>query len=119
MYDFDILFTTNNENFINGVYPNQRVVTYDVKKPHKKVFTEDDLFKADTFSFGTRIGQITNICSTFVGMIPQFEQGSEEYKLLNNRIKMCCAAQSRQIDKTKIGENVKSEATKKIPKNNG
>lgn len=110
-YDFDILFSTDNKDFINGVYQNQRVVTYNVKKPHKKIFTEDDLFKADTFSFGTRIGQITNICSTFVGMIPLFDQDSKEYKLLHDRVKMCCSAQSRQIDKTKIGEAVKSEAT--------
>lgn len=57
-YDFDILFTTNNANFVNGTYPNQRVVTYAAKKPQKKIFTEDDLFTTDTFSFGTRIGQI-------------------------------------------------------------
>lgn len=36
-----------------------------------------------------------------------FEEDSEEYKLLMNRVKMGCAAQSRQIDKTKIGESVK------------
>lgn len=58
LYDFDILFTTDNENFIKGIYPNQRVVTYNVKKPKKKLFTESDLFITDTFSFGTRIGQI-------------------------------------------------------------
>lgn len=55
-YDFDILFSTDNENFINGLYKNQRVVTYTAKKPKKKIFTEEDLFKTDTFSFGTRIG---------------------------------------------------------------
>lgn len=96
-YDYDILFSSNNINFINGVYPNQRVVTYNAKKPHKKLFTEEDLFKTDTFSFGTRIGQITNICSTFVGMMPLFEKGSKEEQLLQNRVKACCAAQSRQI----------------------
>ena len=73
-------------------------VVYNAKKPHKKIFTEDDLFKTDTFSFGTRIGQITNICSTFVGMIPMFKKNSEEWVLLNNRVRMCCAAQSRQIN---------------------
>ena len=97
MYDFDILFSSNNINFINGVYPNQRVVTYNAKKPHKKLFTEEDLFKTDTFSFGTRIGQITNICSTFVGMMPLFKKGSKEEQLLQDRVKACCAAQSRQI----------------------
>lgn len=56
MYDFDILATTNNLNFVNGPFPNQRVVTYTAKKPHKKLFTEEDLYSTDTFSFGTKIG---------------------------------------------------------------
>lgn len=41
--------------------------------------------------------QITNICSTFVGMMPLFEKGSKEEQLLQDRVKACCAAQSRQI----------------------
>lgn len=113
-YDYDIIFTCDNPNFINGVYPDQRVVTYNAKKPHKKPareMTDLDLYNTDTFSFGTRIGQITNICSTFVSMLPLFEKGSKEEKLLQDRVRSCCAAQSRQIDKTKIGENVKAEAT--------
>lgn len=96
-YDFDILSTTNSNQFLQGVYPNQKVVTYDVKKPKKKIFTEDDLFSVDTFSFGTQIGQITNVCSTFVGMIPLWKQGSKERQLLEDRVRMCCASQSRQI----------------------
>ena len=56
MYDFDILATTNNLNFVNGPFPDQRVVTYTAKKPHKKLFTEEDLYVTDTFSFGTKIG---------------------------------------------------------------
>lgn len=107
-YDFDILSTTNNKNFIKGKFPNQRVVTYDVKIPKKRLFTEDDLFSVDTFSFGTQIGQITNVCSTFVGLISEWKQGTKERQMLEDRIKMCCASQSRQIDKTKIGENVKA-----------
>ena len=110
-YDFDILATTNNRNFINGVYPNQRVVTYDVRKPHKKLFDEEDLFVTDTFSFGNAIGQITNTTSTFVSMMAMFSPDSAEYKQLSDRIKAGCAAQSRQIDKTKIGEAVKTLGT--------
>lgn len=40
-----------------------------------------------------------------------FEPGSPEYNLLVDRVKMGCGAQSRQIDKTKIGENVKGIPT--------
>ena len=97
-------------------------MTYNAKKPHKQVFRKEDgtfdreafdnkLFLTDTFSFGTKIGQITNTVSTIVGMIPMFPEGSEERKVLESRVKAGCAAQSRQIDKTKIGENVKELAT--------
>lgn len=57
-FDYDIIFSTNNRQFLDGAYKNQRVVTYAAKKPKKKPFTEDDLYVADTFSFGTRIGQM-------------------------------------------------------------
>ena len=55
-YDYDIVATTSCGQFINGKFSNQRVVTYTAKKPHKKLFTEQDLFNTDTFSFGTQIG---------------------------------------------------------------
>lgn len=55
-FDMDLLCDTNNKNVIAGKMPGQRVVTYDVKKPKKKLFTEEDLFYTDTFSFGTQIG---------------------------------------------------------------
>ena len=110
-YDYDILATTNNEQFIDGPYKNQRVVTYAAKKPKKKLFTEEDLFLTDTFSFGTQIGQITNTCSTICALIPTFQEGSKERRVLEDRLRAGCAAQSRQIDKTKIGENVKTLGT--------
>ena len=55
-FDMDILASTDNSSIIKGKMPNQRVVTYNVKKPHKKLFTEEDLYTTDTFSFGTQIG---------------------------------------------------------------
>lgn len=73
-------------------------MTYTAKKPHKKLFTEEDLFKTDTFSFGTQIGQITNATSSCIGVMANFPKDSEEYKLLSNRVRMGCAAQSRQIN---------------------
>ena len=78
--------------------PNQRVVTYNVKKPHKKLFIEEDLYTTDTFSFGTQIGQITNATSCCIGLMSLFDKDSKEYKLLLDRVKMGCAAQSRQIN---------------------
>lgn len=96
-FDMDIAANLVRPEVINGKFPNQRVVTYQPKKPHKKIFTEDDLFSTDTFSFGTRIGQITNVSTTFCALIANFEKGTPEEKLLQDRVRSCCAAQSRQI----------------------
>lgn len=59
---------------------------------------EQDLFKTDTFSFGTKIGQITNTCSTICGLLPEFDKNSKEFETLCNRLKAGCAAQSRQMN---------------------
>lgn len=96
---------------IDAVYKNELPVVYDPPKPKKVLFTEDDLYKADTFGFGSIIGSITNKSSIAYSMLPlieeEFGKESEEYKLTVSRLQQCCAAQSRQIDKTKIGQVVK------------
>lgn len=91
---------------IRSVYKNQKPVTYDIPKPFKKVFTEDDLFKADVQTFGSLIGPLTNRGTTIVALISEYKSKVEKYnnpedvkklKLLEDRLKMVCAAQSRQI----------------------
>ena len=105
-FDMDIACEVCNDEIINGKI-HQRVVTYTAKKPQKKLFTEEDLFVTDTFSFKSLIGPLTNVASTICGLLPLWPKDSEEYKLLKDRVAMCCAGQSRQIDKTKIGQAVK------------
>lgn len=95
-FDMDIACQCANEEIINGKIQ-QRVVTYNAPKPQKRLFTDEDLFVTDTFSFNSLIGPLTNVSSTICGMIPMFENGSKEKELLLNRVKMCCAGQSRQI----------------------
>ena len=43
------------------------------------------------------ITQITNATSSVIGLMAEFEPGSREYNRLADRVKMGCAAQSRQI----------------------
>lgn len=43
------------------------------------------------------ITQITNSTSSVIGLMAEFEPGSREYNRLADRVKMGCAAQSRQI----------------------
>jgi hypothetical protein len=110
-FDFDILATTSNPYVIKGVYRDELPVVYDPPKPEKKVVTEDDMYHADIFSFGSIIGSITNKSSNAYALLPEIERrfgrDSEEYKLTYSRLKQCCKAQSAQIDKAKIGREVK------------
>ena len=110
-FDMDILATTPNKIMIKGVYRNELPVVYDAPKPKKIIFTEDDLYESDTFSFGSIIGSITNKSSNGYAKLPliekEFGKDSQEYKLVKSRLQQCCKAQSAQIDKAKIGQEVK------------
>lgn len=110
-FDFDILATTPNEIMLKGVYKDELPVVYDAPKAKKILFTEDDLYQADTFSFGSIIGSITNKSSNGYAKLPLIEKkfgiDSQEYRLVKSRLQQCCKAQSAQIDKAKIGQEVK------------
>ena len=115
-FDYDIVASTNNPVMIRSVYKNQKPVTYDIPKPFKKQFNEEDLFIADCHTFGSLIGPLTNNGTTIVALISKYreivnktnsEDDKKKLKLLEDRLKMVCASQSRQIDKAKIGKNVK------------
>lgn len=110
-FDMDILATTSNRTMIKGVYRDELPVVYDAPKPKKIVFTDKDLYKSDIFSFGSIIGSITNKSSNGYAKLPliekQYGKDSQEYKLVKSRLQQCCKAQSAQIDKAKIGQEVK------------
>ncbi len=110
-FDFDILATTPNEVMIKGVYQNELPVVYKTPKPKKILLTEDDLFYSNTFAFGSIIGSITNKSSNAYAKLPlllkKFGKDSQEYRLMKSRLQQCCKAQSAQIDKAKIGQEVK------------
>lgn len=110
-FDFDILATSSHPVMIRCAYRNELPVYYDPPKPKKIIFSEFDLYQADCFSFGSIIGQITNKSSNAYALIPnlvkQYGEDSEEVKLTESRLQQCCKAQSMQIDKAKIGKEVK------------
>lgn len=110
-FDLDILATTSSKVAINGVYRDELPVVYDAPKPQKIIFTDDDLYQADLFSFGSIIGPITNKGSNAYALLSLLEEtlgkDSREYQVTYSRIKQCCKAQSAQIDKAKIGKEVK------------
>lgn len=103
--------STDCEAIINNVYEDELTVTYDAPKPSKKVFDKQDLFNADLFSFGSMIGSITNKGTNAYALLPLLEEeygkDSREVRLVLSRLQQCCVAQSKQIDRAKIGQPVK------------
>lgn len=101
-FDYDILATTDCPEVVNGIYPNELPVYYEPPKPAKIVPTKEDLFKSDTFSFGSIIGSITNKGSSGYALLSDIEymygKNSIEYVTTLNRLKMSCKLQSAQID---------------------
>lgn len=106
-FDYDILATTSNKQIINGVYDDEVVVVYNPPKSEKKIINDVDLYKSDLFAFGSIIGQITNKSTIIYCLLERFKAGSAEYSILMNRLKMCTKLQNAQIDKSKLGKEVK------------
>jgi len=106
-WDFDIIATTSDQTILNSIFQNKLPVVYDTPKSISMVFTEEDLYKADLFAFGSIIGSITNKSTSAYALLPLFNKESLEYQTLINRLKMCTKLQSAQIDKAKIGKKVK------------
>ena len=110
-WDGDIIASTSNQAVIDGVQQDALTVAYEAPTPLKKVFTEEDLYQADVFTFGSIIGSITNKGTNCYALLPILEKrygkDSAEYKIVRGRIDQCCVAQSRGIDRAKIGRPVK------------
>lgn len=106
-FDYDIIATTSDKSVIKGVYREELPVIYDAPKPSKIIPVEDDLYKADTFSFNSIIGGLTNKSTSGYALLASLPPESEEYNITLKRIKSITKAQSAQIDKTKIGQEVK------------
>lgn len=110
-FDYDILATTSNEIMVDNTYTNDMPVVGKVEKPKKWLFEPKDLQVADKFTFGSIIGQITNNVTSIRCLMADFDEKSEEYQILINRMRMGCKLQSLQIDKAKIGRAVKGIPT--------
>ena len=96
--DGDIVMTT--PSFVDCHYDNLNIPNYERKNAGKKIIKEDSLWKSDTLSFGSKIGLITNLGTTFFSMLSIYKE-KDEQELLINRLKSCNVFQNMQIDKTK------------------
>lgn len=98
-YDLDIAASTAESVVVDNTYPDELTMVYDVPKPQKILFTEEDLYKADLFGFGSIIGSITNKSSSAYALIDTLDKESEEYRVTHSRLVQCCKSQSSQIDR--------------------
>lgn len=106
-YDYDIIATTSNKTIVSATYKDELPIVYEPPKANKKNITPQNLYDADTFTFGSIIGAITNKTTNMYALLPLFKEDSKQYKILMRRLKMGCKLQSAQIDKAKIGRKVK------------
>lgn len=110
-WDLDFLSTTSNEVIVKSPHENEYPVCYKAPSPDKIIFNEIDLYNSDKFAFGSIIGSITNKSTSGHALLPyienKFGKSSEHYRILENRVKMTCKLQNAQIDKAKLGRDVK------------
>lgn len=100
-FDGDIVFTTDQPEFIDGKVANQYPITFNKRPAEKRNITEKHLYDVDMMSFGSKIGFITNCSTAMYAMLPMYEKNSKEHNELLRRLKLCRKAQGEEIDKSK------------------
>ena len=99
-YDGDLLFTTDNEALMRRQtnLPALRCIQHNAKK---EIITEENLIQSNLNGFGSKIGQITNRCTSMTSLMANYSENDEEYKVLKYRTQCMQAVQQAEIDKAK------------------
>lgn len=98
--DGDIIFITNNSVLINNHKPTKSIMCIQ-RKGIKVIPTEKNLIEANLNSFGDDIGKTTNYITSMFDVRSQFSPDSEEYQILDYRIKCGQLFQQNAIDRAK------------------
>lgn len=98
--DGDLVLLTDNRVLVDNlkVLPALMCVQ---RKAKKIIPTEEKLIQSNIDSFGDDIGKITNRITAMFDVIAQFSPDSDEYKVLDYRIKSGQLFQQNAIDKAK------------------
>jgi hypothetical protein len=99
--DGDACMTTSQKEFVDGSFLEYVPPAYERKSAEKKLVIEEELWEYDAKTFKSKIGLITNISTQLFAMLPLFEENSEEYSEILNRLKICNCFQSMEIDRAK------------------
>lgn len=98
--DGDIVLLTDNPVLVNNLRELPALMCVQ-RKARKIVPSEDDMIQANIDSFGDDIGKTTNRITSMFDVIAQFQKDSEEYRVLDYRIKCGQLYQQNAIDKAK------------------
>ena len=98
--DGDMFFTTDNKIIVEHTL-NSTTIECMQKKAEKIIPTESDMVKANKLAFGDEIGTTTNRITAMIERQAMFSSDSEEYKVLDYRIKCGQHYQQCSIDKAK------------------
>lgn len=98
--DGDMFFTTDNKIIVEHTL-NSTTIECLQKKAEKIIPTEKDLIKANKLAFGDEIGTTTNRITAMIERQSIFDKDSEEYRILDYRIKCGQHYQQTSIDKCK------------------
>ncbi len=98
--DGDMFFTTDNKIIVKHTL-NSTTIKCMQRKAEKIIPEEKDLIEANKLAFGDEIGTTTNRITTMIERQAAFPKDSEEYKMLDYRIKCGQHFQQNSIDKAK------------------
>lgn len=98
--DGDLVMLTDNRVLVDNLRPLPALMCVQ-RKAKKKIVQEEDFIRANIDSFGDDIGKTTNRITSMFEVQAKYPKDSEEYKMLDYRIKCGQLFQQNAIDKAK------------------
>ena len=98
--DGDLVLLTDNKTLVANTVELPAIMCAQ-RKANKRIATEDDMIQSNIDSFGDDIGKTTNRITSMFDVIAKYSPDSEEYKVLDYRIKCGQLFQQNAIDKAK------------------
>lgn len=98
--DGDMFFTTDNQIILDHTL-NSTTIKCMQRKAEKIIPEEKDMVEANKLAFGDEIGTTTNRITAMIERQASYDKDSEEYKMLDYRIKCGQHFQQNSIDKAK------------------
>lgn len=98
--DGDLVMLTDNRVLVEKLRTEPALMCVQ-RKAQKKIVTEEDFIRSNIDSFGDDIGKTTNRITSMFEVQAHYSPDSEEYKILDYRIKCGQLFQQNAIDKAK------------------